>query len=327
MAAADAPLLVVDRLSVRFPTRDGMVHAVTDVSFELPAGATLGVVGESGSGKTQMVMAMLGLLPGRGRTTGRVVFEGTDLLVAPRRDLDRIRGRRIGTVFQDPMTALNPFLTVRRQMTEVLLHHEGLHDKAALARSVEMLDRVGIPDARRRIADYPHEFSGGQRQRIAIAIAMLCRPRLLIADEPTTALDVTVQAQVLELMRDLVRDSGTAIILISHDLGAIAGLADGVMVMYGGRMAEIGMAEEVFRDPAHPYTQALLAASPRLDGPRGGELATLPGQPPSLVAPGEACAFAPRCARAFARCKSKRPTLFPVGEEQAAACFLYEVRS
>jgi peptide/nickel transport system ATP-binding protein len=258
-------LLEVDQLNVRFHTPDGEVHAVRDLGFSLDKGETLGIVGESGSGKSQSMMSLIGLLASNGRATGSARFDGTELIGMPLAALRRVRGRRIGMIFQDPMTSLNPYMTVFQQMAQVLQHHEGIGRKAARARCIELLDAVHIPEANKRVDMYPHEFSGGMRQRVMIASAMLCQPDLLIADEPTTALDVTVQAQILELMREVRRDFGTSIILITHDLGVVAGLCDRVMVMHRGEEQESGPVDEIFYRPQHPYTRALLAAVPRLD--------------------------------------------------------------
>ena len=288
------PLLEVDKLNVRFHTPDGEVHAVRDLGFALERGETLGIVGESGSGKSQSMMSLIGLLASNGRATGSARFDGTELIGLLPGPLRRIRGRRIGMIFQDPMTSLNPYLTVFEQMAQVLAHHEGMGRRAARARCVELLERVHIPEAARRVDMYPHEFSGGMRQRVMIASAMLCRPDLLIADEPTTALDVTVQAQILELMRDVRRDFGTAIILITHDLGVVAGLCDRVLVMHDGEEKESGPVDQIFYRPRHAYTRALLAAVPRLDRVEGPRLAALepapggtetPSPAPSAVAP------------------------------------------
>jgi peptide/nickel transport system ATP-binding protein len=258
-------VLRVESLNVRFATADGEVHAVRNVSFELAAGETLGIVGESGSGKSQSVLSLLGLLASNGRATGRAVFDGRDLLHLPERELRRIRGRKISMIFQDPMTSLNPYITIASQMVRVVHAHERVSAKAARARCIEMLDAVAIPEAAARFDRYPHELSGGMRQRVMIATSLLLGPRVLIADEPTTALDVTVQAQILELMKGLKRRFDTAIILITHDLGVVAGLADRVLVMQGGEIKEHGSVDEVFYRPKHEYTRALLAAVPRLD--------------------------------------------------------------
>jgi oligopeptide transport system ATP-binding protein len=308
------PLLEVKDLGVRFTRRDASpVDAVQGVSFTLEKGKTLGIVGESGSGKSQTVMALLGLLPGNGKSSGEALYGGRNLLTLTARELNQIRGDRIGMVFQDPMTSLNPFLTVERQMTEALQMHRGVSRREARQKAIEALQRVWIPDAARRIDRYPHEFSGGMRQRVTIATALLTEPEILIADEPTTALDVTVQAQIIELLRELNRDLGTAIILITHDMGVVAGLADDVMVMYAGRTVERASAEALFAQPTHPYTRGLLDALPRLDDDGAHDidapLRTIAGNPP---APGESiagCAFAPRCALAEDRCRSTRPEL------------------
>jgi peptide/nickel transport system ATP-binding protein len=278
-------LLTVEQLNVRFQTPDGEVHAVRDLGFELARGETLGIVGESGSGKSQSMMSLIGLLASNGRASGSARFDGTELIGMPLRALRQVRGRRIGMIFQDPMTSLNPYMTVFDQMAQVLVHHEKLGRKAARQRCIELLDAVHIPEAAKRVDMYPHEFSGGMRQRVMIASAMLCRPDLLIADEPTTALDVTVQAQILELMRDVRRDFGTAIILITHDLGVVAGLCERVLVMHGGEEKESGPVDEIFYRPQHAYTRALLAAVPRIDEAEVTRLAL-------LAAPGEAPAAA-----------------------------------
>jgi oligopeptide transport system ATP-binding protein len=314
-------LLEVKDLGVRFTRRDAApVEAVQRVSFTLEKGKTLGIVGESGSGKSQTVMALLGLLPGNGQASGEALYAGRNLLTLSQRELNQIRGDRIGMVFQDPMTSLNPFLTVERQMTEALQQHRGVSRRDARRQAIEALQRVWIPDAARRIDRYPHEFSGGMRQRVTIATALLTEPEILIADEPTTALDVTVQAQIIELLRELNRDLGTAIILITHDMGVVAGLADDVMVMYAGRTVERASAHSLFETPTHPYTRGLLDALPRLeddaDETSGADapLRTIAGNPP---APGEAiqgCAFAPRCACAMERCRGTRPALVPIAD-------------
>jgi peptide/nickel transport system ATP-binding protein len=268
-------LLAVDRLNVRFNTPDGEVHAVRDLGFSLARGETLGIVGESGSGKSQSMMSLIGLLASNGRASGSARFDGAELIGMPIAALRRIRGRRIGMIFQDPMTSLNPYMTVFEQMAQVLAHHEKLGRKQTRTRCIELLEKVHIPEAAKRVDMYPHEFSGGMRQRVMIASAMLCRPDLLIADEPTTALDVTVQAQILELMREVRRDFGTSIILITHDLGVVAGLCERVLVMHGGEEKESGLVDDIFYRPRHAYTRALLAAVPRLDRAEIKRLASL----------------------------------------------------
>jgi oligopeptide transport system ATP-binding protein len=314
--APPAPLLQVRQLGVQFQTNDGAVYAVNDLSFDIGYGQTLGIVGESGSGKSQTVLAMMGLLARNGRASGQVLFHGTDLLTLGAKPLNAIRGNRIAMVFQDPMTSLNPYLTVERQMTEVLQHHRQLGRKPAMARAVEMLGAVKIPDAARRIHMYPHEFSGGMRQRVMIAMALLCDPEVLIADEPTTALDVTVQAQIIALLRDLQRDFGTAIVLITHDLGIVAGLCDEVMVMYGGRAMEHASADDIFYRPSHPYTRGLLAALPRLDLD-ADTLQSIPGHPPNMNALPRGCPFSPRCTYAIERCAAELPPLLRVAVSAA----------
>lgn len=284
-------LLEVDRLNVRFHTPDGEVHAVRDLTFSLERSETLGIVGESGSGKSQSMMSLIGLLASNGRADGMARFDGEELIGMPIAALRRIRGRRIGMIFQDPMTSLNPYMTVFGQMSQVLAHHERLGRKQARGRCIELLEKVHIPEAGKRVDMYPHEFSGGMRQRVMIASAMLCRPDLLIADEPTTALDVTVQAQILELMRELRREFGTSIILITHDLGVVAGLCDRVLVMHGGEEKESGPVDDIFYRPRHAYTRALLAAVPRLDR---AELTRLASLDTAAAAGGEAAPVLPQ---------------------------------
>ena len=322
-------LLEVKDLSVRFTRRDRPpVDAVQRVSFSLDAGQTLGIVGESGSGKSQTVMALLGLLASNGHVSGEANYRGENLLAMKEGALNKIRGDRIGMVFQDPMTSLNPFLTIERQMTETLQLHRGVSRREARRRAIETLETVRIPDAARRIGMYPHEFSGGMRQRVMIAMTLLLEPEILIADEPTTALDVTVQAQIIELLRELNRERGTAIVLITHDMGVVAGLCDDVMVMYAGQTVEQATAATLFAAPTHPYTIGLLNALPRLtdddalDYDREAPLRTIPGNPPMPGHLGAGCAFAPRCAFALDVCRSTPPTLVstatpPVGPGKA----------
>lgn len=315
-------LLEVEDLVIRFDTPDGEVVAADRIGFRIEASETVGLVGESGSGKTQAVLAMMRLLAKNGRAEGQIRFEGKNLLTLSPRDLNRVRGVDISMIFQDPMTALNPYLKISRQMTEVLIEHQNMDGAAARKKSLELLDLVGISDAKSRIDLYPHEFSGGMRQRVMIAIALLCEPKLLIADEPTTALDVTVQAQILELLQELRREREMAILLITHDLGLIAGLASRVMVMYGGRIIEEGPVHAMFKTPAHPYTQGLLRSSPRLDDAGGADFVTIPGQPPDLQALPKGCAFAPRCSKRFDRCAIEIPMLRRIAADRGRACHL-----
>ena len=309
-------LIEVNNLGVRFQTQDGLIYAVNGINFALERGQTLGIVGESGSGKSQSVLAMMGLLAKNGKATGQALYQGQDLLTMKPADLNKIRGNRVAMIFQDPMTSLNPYLTVERQMTEVLQFHKGLDRKSARARSARLLDAVKIPEAARRITMYPHEFSGGMRQRVMIAMALLCEPEVLIADEPTTALDVTVQAQIIALLRDLQRDFGTAIIMITHDLGVVAGLCDEVMVLYGGRVMEQGDADSIFYSASHPYTVGLLGAIPRLDA--GDEaLVAIPGAPPNMARLPRGCPFSERCALANQECREVLPALLPADHNPA----------
>ena len=307
-------LLEVTNLSVQFETPDGTVTAVNGLSFELERGQTVGIVGESGSGKSQTVLAMMGLLASNGRASGSARFDGQDLLSLSPKALNSIRGNRVAMIFQDPMTSLNPYLTVERQMTEVLELHKGMTRAQARVRALQALDAVKIPEAARRLGMYPHEFSGGMRQRVMIAMALLCEPDVLIADEPTTALDVTVQAQIIALLRELQREHGTAIVMITHDLGVVAGLCDKVMVLYGGRVMEQGSAESIFYQPTHPYTVGLLGALPRIEQD-GNTLQAIPGAPPNMAHLPPGCPFSERCSWAEPRCASDRPALISVPEQ------------
>ncbi|WP_163335810.1 ABC transporter ATP-binding protein [Desulfopila sp. IMCC35008] len=315
-------LLDVQNLTTRFHTHDGEVCAVNDVSFSVQAGECLGIVGESGSGKTQVFMSLMGLLAKNGTTEGKVYFEGEQILGLSPKDLNRLRGVEFSMIFQDPMTSLNPYLRISKQMTEVLVEHRGMSEEKAAVTSIEMLDLVGIPESKKRFRMYPHEFSGGMRQRVMIAMALLCQPKLLIADEPTTALDVTVQAQILELLARLGRELNMATVMITHDLGVIAGLSDRVVVMYGGRIVEQATVSEVFHDPQHPYTKGLLSSMPRLDEEREGTLYTIPGQPPDLQDLPDGCSYAPRCTYAMDKCNLERPPLEDIEGDRKKACFL-----
>ncbi len=316
------PLLEVEDLKVQFRTDDGLVKAVDGVSFSVARGQTLGIVGESGSGKTVANLAVMGLVPPPGRVVaGKAVYQGKDLLKMDRRGLAALRGRRIAMIFQDPMTSLNPFLTVAQQMTEVTRLHLGHSEKQALQHAAAMLARVGIPSPAERLFDYPHQLSGGMRQRVMIAMALSCRPDVLIADEPTTALDVTIQAQILELLKRLQRDEGTAIILITHDLGVIANICSRVAVMYAGRFVEEAASDELFGRPRHPYTLGLLESIPRLDEAKGSQLTPIEGQPPDLAHLPPGCPFRARCPVAIDRCSLEEPPL--AGEPgHRVACFV-----
>jgi oligopeptide transport system ATP-binding protein len=317
------PVLDVRNLKTVFRTRAGDIHAVNSVSFSLKPGELLGVVGESGSGKSVTMMSLLGLLPSPPAEVreGEVLLSGRDLLKADAEGLRRVRGREVGFVFQDPMTSLNPVFTVGFQIMEPLRKHMGMSRARARDRAVELLELVGIPDARRRLKDFPHQFSGGMRQRVMIAIALACDPKVLIADEPTTALDVTIQAQILELVKGLRQRLGMAIIWITHDLGVIAGIADRVLVMYGGQIVEHAPVRELFANPQHPYTRALLQTIPHIRGERAEKLRVIKGQPPILRAAPSACPFSPRCLHAFARCVQENPPRYPVGGGHDVACF------
>ena len=317
------PVLDVRGLKTVFRTRGGEVHAVNSVSFDLKPGELLGVVGESGSGKSVTMMSLIGLLPSPPADVrdGKVMFDGTDLLKCSADELRRVRGPGIGFIFQDPMTSLNPVFTVGNQIMEPLRKHMGMDKAQARNRAKELLELVGIPDAERRLKDYPHQFSGGMRQRVMIAIALACDPKVLIADEPTTALDVTIQAQILELVRELRRKLGMAIVWITHDLGVIAGIADRVIVMYGGQIVEQAPVTRLFSHPQHPYTRALLRTIPHLTGGRQARLNVIEGQPPILKAEPSACPFRARCAHAFDRCARENPARREVAPGHDVACF------
>lgn len=313
-------LLEVRDLRVEFSTPDGSVVAVNDLNFSLAAGETMGLVGESGSGKSQTAFALMGLLAKNGHIKGSAQFNGREILGLPEKELNKIRSEEIAMIFQDPMTSLNPYMKVGDQLIEVLRLHKGMDKKTAFEESVKMLDAVKMPEARKRMNMYPHEFSGGMRQRVMIAIALLCRPKLLIADEPTTALDVTVQAQIMTLLQELKKDFNTAIIMITHDLGVVAGICDKVLVMYAGRTMEYGGVNDIFYRPSHPYTEGLLRAVPRLNAD-DVELATIPGNPPNLLRLPVGCPFQERCPRVQDRCCQQAPALKNFGDDRQRACF------
>jgi oligopeptide/dipeptide ABC transporter ATP-binding protein len=324
------PLLSVRDLTVEFDTEDGVVHAVTGVGYELRPAETLGVVGESGSGKSVSVMSMLGLIPvPPGRiVSGEALYKGRDLLTLPKKELEAIRGDEVAMIFQDPMTSLNPVLTIGEQIAEAITtHNPDINDDQARERTVRLLEVVGVPFADRRFHQYPHEFSGGMRQRAMIAMAIANDPTVLIADEPTTALDVTIQAQIIEVMRTAQEETHAATILITHDLGLIAELADRVVVMYAGRVVELGDVFTIFNSPRHPYTVGLMNSLARLDSDQD-QLHPIPGQPPSMVTPPPGCAFHPRCAQSQGRaaCRTDVPTLRNVGEDDVhlSACHFAE---
>ncbi|MFZ1468516.1 MAG: ABC transporter ATP-binding protein [Paracoccaceae bacterium] len=316
------PLLSIRDLTVRFRMATGQSVAVDGVSLDLAPGEVLGIVGESGSGKSQILYALMGLLASNGTVGGQAFFQGQDLLTLSPRALDKVRGREMSMIFQDPMTSLNPYIRVGDQLAEGLMVHHGLSKSAARAEAVKMLDRVRIPDAANRARRYPHEFSGGMRQRVMIAMALLAKPKLLLADEPTTALDVTIQAQVLDLMAELASETGTAIILVTHDLGVVARLCDRVAVLYGGRIMEEAPADPLFTAPAHPYTRGLLAAMPRLEAPLTPRLGTIPGTPRSGGGDIVGCPFVARCEVRLPMCATARPPLYPIGPHRTCACHL-----
>lgn len=324
------PVLQVDGLTVRLNSNQGLVHAVDGVSFALSRGQTLGVVGESGSGKSVMARSLMGLLPSRAIAVnaGSVLFQADqaaprDLLQMPEKQLRRLRGPAMAMIFQDPMTALNPVLRLSVQLTESVRQHLGLDRQQARSRAIELLGAVGIPDAGKRIDQFPHQLSGGMRQRVVIAIALACNPSLLIADEPTTALDVTVQKQILDLLARLQREHDMAMILITHDLGVVASRADHIAVMYAGRVVEYAPARTLFTAMKHPYTEALFNSIPRINDPSHTRLQAIPGRPPQLVEPAPGCAFAPRCQYAQPRCRQQTPPVVAVAgeEDHRHACF------
>lgn len=318
-------ILEVRELRTQFRTDDGIVKAVDGISFTLHKGETLGIVGESGSGKSVTNLSIMRLIPSPpGKiVSGEVLFLGRDILKLKEEQLREIRGNQISMIFQDPMTSLNPFLKISTQLIETITLHQGLDKKAARAKAIEMLEKVGIPSAAKRVDNYPHQFSGGMRQRVMIAMALSCNPKILIADEPTTALDVTIQAQILELIQELSAEFHTAQILITHDLGVVAGMCDNICVMYAGRAVEKGNADEIFDDPRHPYTRGLIKSVPRLDQKKSEKLYSIKGQPPNLIDLPDCCPFHPRCEEAMDICRSRYPetTLFEGG--RAVNCWLY----
>ena len=318
-----AKLLEVKNLTTQFFTSAGTVQAVDDVSFDIDEGETVAVVGESGCGKSVSALSILRLIPWPpGKIIGGSIhFSGHDLLALSDDEIRKIRGREISMVFQEPMTSLNPVLSIGLQLTETIEHHLGISNDKAHQRATELLAKVGISDPERRLSQYPHHLSGGMRQRVMIAMALSCEPKLIIADEPTTALDVTIQAQILELMKDLTKELGVALMVITHNLGVVARYADRVNVMYAGKLVEMGKARQIYHDPHHPYTLGLLASVPRMDQPRGSRLVPIEGQPPDLTRLDSGCAFRPRCRFAVERCASEIPVLQSVDSEHAAACW------
>jgi len=319
-------LLQVKNLKTNFYTEEGTVQAVNGVSYDVRPGEILGLVGESGCGKTVSALSILRLIPNPpGKiVSGEIIFEGDDLLKMDEEEVRHIRGNKIGMIFQEPMTSLNPVLTIGRQLTETLELHLKMDRRGATQRAIELLEMVGIPEAKQRIGDYPHQFSGGMRQRVMIAMALSCNPKLLLADEPTTALDVTIQAQILELLTRLTRELGTAVIIITHNMGVVARYADRVNVMYAGRVVESAVALELYHRPRHPYTLGLLKSVPRLDQIRKERLDPIEGMPPDLVHMDKGCPFRPRCRFAVDRCKEENPPLIAVADAHMAACWEWE---
>jgi oligopeptide transport system ATP-binding protein len=318
------PLLEVKNLSVTFSTYLGKVHAIRNISFTIEKGETVAIVGESGCGKSVTAQAIMGLIPyPPGRIeNGEIIFNGTPLLYKSKKEMEQIRGKEIGMIFQDPMTSLNPTMRIGNQIIEGLIKHQGYSKQKAKEHAIELLMLVGISDPEKRIEQYPYEFSGGMRQRVVIAIALACNPKLLIADEPTTALDVTIQAQILNLMKEIQMKMGTSIILITHDLGIVAGMCDRVIVMYGGQIVESGSVEQIYTVPRHPYTHGLLRSVPRLDMDKGKELVPIYGSPPNLLNPPQGCPFYPRCEYAMQICKSYPPSLELLEHKHQVACWL-----
>ncbi|RAP76308.1 ABC transporter ATP-binding protein [Paenibacillus montanisoli] len=320
------PILSISDLHISFHVRGGEVQAVRGVDLEINRGESVAIVGESGSGKSVTAQSILRLIPtppGEYKQ-GTIKFKGEDLLAKTEREMEAIRGKEIGMIFQDPMTSLNPTLTVGRQITEVLYKHQNMNKDDAEKRAIELLTLVGIPNAPERIRQYPHQFSGGMRQRVMIAIALACNPSLLIADEPTTALDVTIQAQIMTLMKELQKKTGTSIILITHDLGIVADMCDRVVVMYAGKVVETGTKQEIFKNPQHPYTRGLLRSLPRLDHDKNEPLIPIIGTPPDMSSPPKGCAFCARCDEAMRICVDNDPAAYVISETQAAKCWLHD---
>ena len=323
MENTNQPLLSIEDLKVEFSTYGGSIKAVRGVNMSVEPGECVAVVGESGCGKSVTAKSILRLLPKNGRITeGHIWFEGEDLLLRTEKQMQQLRGNDIGMIFQDPMTSLNPTMTVGKQIAEALIKHQNLSKAEAKERTIEFLRLVGIANPEKRYGEYPDSLSGGMRQRVVIAIAMCCNPRLLLADEPTTALDVTIQAQILDLMRELQEKFNTAIILITHDLGVVANMASRVLVFYAGQVVEEGRAEDVFYRPRHPYTWGLIKSMPRLNSEKKEDLISIEGTPPDLFAPPKGCAFAPRCAYALNLCHEQDPAMFDLGAGHCAACWL-----
>jgi oligopeptide transport system ATP-binding protein len=320
------PLLEVKNLKTQFFTQDGVVKAVDDVSFHVLPGETLGIVGESGCGKSITAMSIMRLIPSPpGRiVNGSINFEGEDILGMSDEEMRSVRGNKIAMIFQDPMTSLNPVLSINRQISETLELHLGMSKSQSRNRAIELLKMVGIPNAEQRVDQYPHQFSGGMRQRVMIAMALSCNPKLLIADEPTTALDVTIQAQILDLMRNLQAEHNTALIMITHDLGVVAGMTDRVNVMYAGHVVETATTEELFANPKHPYTVGLLNSIPRLDSSRKEKLDPIRGLPPDLIDLPDMCPFLPRCDYAREKCEQQNPPLLEVNANHRSACWFWE---
>lgn len=322
---SDVPLLRVDDLSVTFPTDAGLVRAVDSISFEVDAGETLAIVGESGSGKSVTALSLMGLITEPGRVeSGSIEFDGNELLSLNQKELRFFRGNQMAMIFQEPMSALNPVLTIGHQVAEPFRIHRGMSKKEAYGAATELLRKVAIPDPKSRLNSYPHEFSGGMRQRVCIAMALACEPKLIVADEPTTALDVTVQSQILALLKKLTYETNSSLILITHDMGVVARYADRVAVMYGGRIVESAPARVLYSNPVHPYTQGLLGSIPRLDDDSRNRLTPIVGQPPDLAHLPKGCTFSPRCPHVTDLCKENRPLLEEVTPVHSRACFGYE---